>query len=210
MQSTEQYISKGYYSHSQIEGFISVKNYIFASRQRQNYLLLRFENLADFTANSLEFTLIQLDRTGTVLETSRHSYDNLTFCPGSTFTPSAGIPVHKYCTDFQVRFSAVTSGRFTYRVRDNLVNVFYTPVNSNDPAVLKQERNVWYPSAKVLTHGKQGLAVLCGICALLVLFGLSALQMYLRYQDAVEAHDQTTASWQTRQSACSLSSPFEE
>ena len=37
MSSAEQFISKGYYAHSQIEGFISVNNYIFVRDQQQKW-----------------------------------------------------------------------------------------------------------------------------------------------------------------------------
>ena len=210
MSSAEQYISKGFYPHSQIEGFISVKNYIFVSRQQQNFLLLRFENLADFTADSMEFTLIQMDRTGAVLKKTSHSYTGLTVAPGSTFTLPEGIPVHKYCTDFKLQFSTVTSGRFTYRVRDNAVIVLYTPTNADDSSDVQPVGAIWHHSIKPPKRGKQGLAVLCGICALLLLFGLTAYQMYDRYQDALEEREQASTSQQTQKDRDFSSLPSEE
>ncbi len=172
--------------------------------------MLRFENLADFTANSLEFSLIQMDRTGAVLRTSNHSYKNLTFCPGSTFSLPEGIPVHKYCTDFKVQFSTVTSGQYTYRVQEKTVTVLYAPTNSGNDSATQPVGTIWHHSIKPLRQGKQGLAVLCGICALLLLLGLTAYQMYDRYQDAVEEQEQELSYQQTQKDTRFSSLPNEE
>lgn len=192
MYSADQYISKGCYSHSQIEGFISVKNYIIMSRQEQNYLLLRFENMADFTAEAMEFTLVELDSAGTVLNTSAHSFRELSFAPGTTYTPREGIPIHKFCTDFKLQFSAVYSDRYTYRVKENAVTVFYTPVSSEESAATSPEDAIEHFSVKPLKRGKYGLAVLCGILTLLLLFALSAYGLYDRYQNALEESKEPT------------------
>ena len=194
MSSAEQFISKGYYAHSQIEGFISVKNYIFVRDQQQKYLLLRLHNLADFIANSLEFTITQLDSTGAVLATTTHFYDQLNFQPNRTFSLPKGIAVNEFCTDFKLNFTRVTSGNFVYRVQGADVAVFYTPVGGKDASEAEPVRTIWSSSIRPLKRGKQFLAVACGILALVLLFGLCTLRMYHRYQDALEEaqQDQST------------------
>ncbi len=192
MFSAEQYISKGVYSHSQIEGFISVKNYIIAGSQQQNYLLLRFENMADFTAEAMEFTLVELDSTGAVLNTSTHSYRELSFAPGTTHALPGAIPIHKFCTDFKVQFSAVYSDRFTYRVRENAVTVFYTPMSTEEATATTPVGAIEHFSVKPLKRSKQGLSILCGICTLLLLLALTVYGMYDSYRDALEEEQQST------------------
>jgi hypothetical protein len=196
MSSVEQIVSKGYYSHSQAEGFIAVKNYLFVRDQQQKYLLLRFYNFGDFTANSLEFTVTQIDSTGAVLSKTAHCYDKLNLQPNNTFSPAKGIPVNEFCTDFKLQFTRVISDQFTYQVNGTEITVLYTPSPSKESGASQPVRNVWATSIKPLRRGKQALAVLCGILALLILFGLSTYRLYDRYQDALEEATQETTSHQ--------------
>lgn len=186
MSSAQQYISKGFYSHSQIEGFVSVKNYIFVRNDHGKYLLLRFTNLSDFLVNSMEFTLIQMDRAGEILEKTKIRYDDLVFAPGRTFTPSEGIPVNEFCADFKLQFSSITSGDYLYRVQGKEVTVLYKQQSQAAEADMGKDRTIWTSSVRPLKPGKQGLSVLCGICALILLIGMSVYQMYDRYRDAIE------------------------
>ena len=196
MSSAQQYISKGDYAHSQIEQFVSVKNYMFVRNDDGKYLLLRFTNLADFIVNSMEFTILQLDSTGAVLETTKLHYDNLLFAPSRTYTPRQGIPVNEFCTDFKLQFSRVTSGDYVYRVQGKEITVLYEPKSQTETPA-DGERTIWSPSVRPLKHGKQALSVLCGICALILLIGLSVYQMYDRYRDAIEEAEEARSSQQS-------------
>lgn len=201
MFSEKQIVSKGYYAHSQIEGFLSIQQFIFVQdHQQHKHLLLRLRNAGDFIANSLEFTLTQLDSTGKVLGQSSHRFDGLTFRPGRVLTLPQSIPVHNFCTDFKLEFSLVTSGNFIYRVENQQVAVHYTPTLSSDPFLLEPVRSVFSLSVNPLRQGKPALAVLCGTLALLLLFGLSAYRMYDRYQDALEEAEEKTAYHQLQPS----------
>ena len=186
MSSSPQYIAKGFYTYSQIDQFISVKNYFFVQNDDQKYLLLRFSNASDFIANTMDFTVIQLNSSGTILEKTPVHYTGLMFTPGSTHTPETGIPVHPFCTDFKVEFSQVTSKNYIYEVRDGQVTVLFTPTSASANPIPERKSTVSTFSVHPIKSGKQGLAVLCGICALLLLISIATFRMYGKYRDATK------------------------
>ena len=190
MFSTPQYIAKGFYTHSQIDQFICVKDYFFTQKGDQKYLLLRFANSSDFTANSMAFTLIQLDCNGAVLEKTPIEYYGLNFISGSTHVPQEGIPINEFCTDFKVQFSLVTSGHYAYQVNGSQVTVRYTPTNTAGGPAVERTRTIFSLNIHPLKHGKQGLSILCGICVLLLLMGICIYRMYDNYRDATEEETQ--------------------
>lgn len=193
MSSLQQCISKGYYTHSQIDGFISVKNYLFTYVKDQKYLFIRFTNLTDFVVHSMRFTLSLLDRTGAVLQTREISLDQLTFQPGHTYSPPQAIAVDEFCTDFKLEFSQVTSGKYIYRVEGQRITVLYE--NNDQPlALTNSQRDIWAHTVRPLKTGRQGLSILCGICLLLLVLGLTIAGMSNRYQDALEEAAKQDAS----------------
>ena len=189
MSSPQQIISKGYYAHWQIDGFVSVKNYIFSYRDDRKYLLIRFSNLSDFVVHSMEFTLSLLDRSGTVLEERKILLKDLTFAPGHTYSPTQAFEVDEFCADFKVEFSRVISGKYIYRVDGQNITVLYDQETDLPPALAQPKATIWEHTVRPLKNGRQRLSVLCGVCALLLLLGLTLGKMYIRYQDALEERE---------------------
>ena len=190
MSSPQQIISKGYYAHAQIDGFVSVKNYIFSYMDDRKYLLIRFTNLSDFVVHSMEFTLSLLDRSGAVLEERKILLKDLTFVPGHTYSPTQAFEVDEFCTDFKVEFSRVTSGKYIYRVDGQNITVLYDQEADLPPALAQPKVSIWEHTVQPLKTGKQLRNVLCGICVLLLLLGLTLGKMYTRYQNVLEEREE--------------------
>ena len=125
MPSVQQHISKGLYHYSQLDSFISVKDYLFVRSDNRKCLLLRFSNDSDFTADSMEYTIVQLDSAGNLLGKTKVFRENMNFAPGSTYTADDGIVVQEYCNDFKILFTRVTSGCYQYTVKRGKVITHY-------------------------------------------------------------------------------------
>lgn len=116
---------KGIYRYPQINGFISVRNYMFAWQDDKRCLLLRFVNNFDQVIDSFEFTVTQLDVHGNVIKSLPIKYKKLGFRPGALYSSNKGIVVDDACADFKISFDKVRSGDYTYRVVDNKVVAYY-------------------------------------------------------------------------------------
>lgn len=125
MTSQRQYISKGLYEHPQISDLVSVKEYIFVRHNEKKCLALRFLNELDYVVTSMAFSVVQMDASGKILETSKIKYSGLNFLPGTTYVDLTMIVVDEYCADFRIVFTEIMSDRYKYTVRNGGFTVDY-------------------------------------------------------------------------------------
>lgn len=126
MAISQQRISKGFYQYSQVNNFITVKNYMFLREKGKKCLLLRFVNDTDFKVDSMEYTVVQLDAGGQTIATIPVVCKKMNFAPGEMYASNDSIVVDDYCSDFKIVFSAVHSGNYVYTVRDGRVVADYS------------------------------------------------------------------------------------
>ena len=126
MTANQQQISKGFYKYAQINDFITVKNYIYLRQNEKKCLLLRFANDSDFTVDSLEFVLIQLDSNGKVISKNNVIYNDMKLKSGEMYVENSAILVDEYCSDFKVVILRVLSGEYVYTLKNGRVIVNYS------------------------------------------------------------------------------------
>ena len=182
MPSVQQQISKGFYQYSQIDRFVSVKNYMFVRAGDRKCLLLRFSNDSDFGVNAMALTVTQLDSNGAVIGKIPVSYQDLSIAPGATYAPNGGLVVDERCNQFKLQFSWVRSGSYTYRVRDGRITVLY-PKSEETPLPVMPTTEEHGFSVTPRKRGKQWLAVLLAVAALLSIIGLNINHMYQKYTE---------------------------
>ena len=204
MTSQRQYISKGVYEYPQISDFVSVKEYIFIRHNDKKCLALRFFNELGYVVNTLEFSVVQMDASGKILETSKIKCKGLNFRPGTTYVDSSTLVVNEYCADFRVVFTEVVSERYKYTVRNGRVTVDYI---KNSGKIIKNGRRsdpITEFSIKPKSFGKPRLAVLlAGVVAFLLVL-LCAFDVVFSYDFFGLGNNKNKADF----SACSGS--FEE
>ena len=155
MVANQQQISKGFYQYSQVSDFISVKNYIYLRQNGQKCLMLRFVNDTNFTVDSMKFSVIQLDSSGTVLGQIDIAYDEMKLKSGAMYSADKAIVVDEYCSDFKVVIVQVNSGKYVYHVRDGRPVVSYTLPEANLIPPNKCKRQHYFGGAKVKKIFKQ-------------------------------------------------------
>lgn len=131
MSAEQQNITKCHYRYSQINNFVSVKDFMFVKENGINHLLIRFCNFSDFQVDSITFTIIQLDASGKTLDKLKFSLACEDLFPGNIFTPSAGFKVHKDCCDCKVVFNKVISGNYVYRIKGGKIIADYCKPESD-------------------------------------------------------------------------------
>jgi hypothetical protein len=178
MDSNQQILSKGFYQYAQIGNPVSVKDYIFLRNDQKKCLLLRFLNNLEYTVTAMDFTVIQMDSAGNVLENTQIVYKDLFFLPGSTYAESAGIVVDEACSDFKVVFSKVTAGKYEYTSRGGFPIVQY--VKGVEALEIEGEKgtNISKTSAKIRRFGKPHLVAAAAVLAVLVMIGITAWGTY--------------------------------
>ena len=133
MTSQRQYISKGFYERSQISDLVSVKEYIFVRHNEKKCLMLRFFNELNYVVNAMDFSVVQMDAAGKILETTKVKYTDLNFMPSTTYVDPTMIAVNEYCSDFRIVFTEIMSGRYKYTVRHGKVTVDY--IKAEEPII---------------------------------------------------------------------------
>lgn len=118
---------KGIYKHPQIEGFVSVKQFMFVYRNGVKHLLLRCSNDTETVLKTVHFVLTELDRDGAVLNVRHLSYKDIKAEAGEMFASPTGIPLSDECVDFKIKFVRAFSGKHTYKVAGKKAYVYYTP-----------------------------------------------------------------------------------
>lgn len=119
--------AKGIYSHPQISGFISAKQYMIISRDDGKYLTVRFSNDGGFTLTGICMTVYQLDARGNVLRKNTLEQSGMQVLPGATFSPRSIIEADAKCSDVKVQITYADAGEYRYLPRRNRVTVTYMP-----------------------------------------------------------------------------------
>lgn len=118
-------IEKGVYAHNQIEGYISVKEFIIMKQSNKRCLLIRYANDSDFEIHKFEFILTQLDASGKVIKRNKYQYTDLSIKPGETYSPNNGIVIDEECSDFTVRMLSLYSDPYHYIYKRGHITVHY-------------------------------------------------------------------------------------
>ena len=181
MTSQRQYISKGFYERAQISDLVSVKEYIFVRHNEKKCLMLRFSNELNYVVNVMEFSVVQIDAAGKILETTKIKYSDLNFMPGTTYVDSSMIVVNEFCADFRIVFTEIISGRYKYTVRNGRYTVDYikaeVPIIKNSSKTKRIKRFSIRPRRVETPRFAAFLATL--VAFLLVL--LCGYDVFLRY-----------------------------
>lgn len=175
-------LSKGYYRHSQINGFVTVKNYIYIKQNGKKCLLLRFFNETDFEIDRIEFTVIQLDASGNTLGEVRMQEDGLRFVAGGYYTCHDSIVMREGCHDFRVVMNEVISRDFRYCVRDGEVTAYYLKEQKallNMPKRAKRARKKEEFSVRTKHFEDSRAAVVLAVIAALLFVAMSVLRFVL-------------------------------
>ena len=119
------YIDKGVYSHRQIGGYMTVKQFMVVERSGKRCLILRFLNESAMEVNAMEFTVIQRNTHGEVIGTSKIKHTDLSVGAGELFSPESGAVISPECADFEIEMHSVVSGKYRYVFKGGQVTAHY-------------------------------------------------------------------------------------
>jgi len=195
MQTDAQMLSKGFYQYAQLNRFVTVKNYIFLRENGKKCLLLRFYNDMDYTVDRMEFTVVQMDAAGKVLERTPVVCKKLKFWSGSTYTMKDAIIVQELCNDFKIVFDEVRSDRYTYYVKDG------KPVAYFDVPQKKELQGGVYASdfdddCLEVKKKKYGRSAIAAWLAVLMILGLIAWNVFHIYRVEMDRRDALNSIYQ--------------
>lgn len=178
MDSNQQILSKGFYQYAQIGNPVSVKDYIFLRNDHKKCLLLRFLNNLEYIVTAMDFTVIQMDSAGNVLENTEIAYKDLFFLSGSTYAEPVGIVVDEACSDFKVVFSKISAGKYEYISRGGCPIVQYVKDAEELEITGDKGTNITKTSAKTRRFGKPHIVAVAAVLAVLVMIGITAWATY--------------------------------
>ena len=189
MQTDAQMLSKGFYQYAQLDRFIAVKNYIFLRDHGKKGLLLRLYNDMDYPVDHMEFTIVQMDAAGKILERTPVVCKKIKFYPGNTYTLKEAVIVHELCNDFKIVFDEVRAGRYTYYVKDGGAVAYFDlpPKRESQGATLAADIYESELSVKKKKYGRPAAAAWLAILMLLLLVAWNAYHIYRVEMDRREA-----------------------
>ena len=203
MASGQQRISKGFYQYSQVNNFITVKNYMFIRENDKKCLLIRFVNDSDFVVDSMEYVVVQLGVGGEIIKKSEVICKNMKLAPNEIYAPDDALVVDDYCSDFKVVFSCVKSGDYVYTVREGRVVVDYTlPDPPLDLGKKKRGSAVKRFGVQRRSIRRTAIATLAPIVALVL--AIVCVSLYM-----VRTFIETTSPEETQESATSFTDEVE-
>ena len=201
----QQYLSKGFYQHTQVGNPVSVKNYIFLRNNNKKYLLIRYANELDHTVHEMYMTLVQLDAAGKTITNTKLQYKDLQFLPGSTFAENAGILVDEKCTDFRVIIQKVISGQYEYSTYAGEPIVRYIKRSKDLGLKTPLRANISAPKVRKRTFGKPVLSVVLATLAVLAMIVVNVYGAFADYRDMKIAEAQAKAEAEAQQTETSVS-----
>ena len=131
------YFIKGVYDHSQIGGYLTVKQYIMMEQDGKHCLLLRFENELATSIHAVEYTVKQLDSDGAEITATNVKYTDLDLKSGRLFCPQEGIVLDKKCVNFLVQMRSLVSGETKFLFHKGQVTEHYDPRGYEDHGTRK-------------------------------------------------------------------------
>ncbi len=177
----QQNVAKGFYRYPQINGFISVKQYMFVHEDGKKYLLIRFSNDSDFCADRIKYRVTRMDIEGDVLGADVYDSGNILLEEGNTYAPSVPIAVEDRCVDFKLDILEVRSGDYRYHVREGKVVTSYVPSGTETG-----NRRTRYSQVEANVVKRRGFGKLAFIAAALLTLAVivNAIHMLYLYVDA--------------------------
>lgn len=189
MKSKKQYIDKGIYSHPQIGGYLTVKQFLLVEREGKRCLLLRFANESDFVIDRAEFTVKQYNAAGKMIGSVNIKYDGISIAVGDMFAPKNGIVVDETCVDFIVQMSYVGSGCYKYIFKNGSVIAYYEKAQKTD------KRRVGKNTSKVTVRQKyRGSGKMYGLLAFLSFVLVIGAFVYVVYDTYKPEEPEETAA----------------
>ena len=184
-----EFVEKGNYTHTSIDGYIALKQYIFTKKDGKRCLLFRFVNDSVHTVNAFEFVLTQLSGDGRVLGRSRIKYTSLSIPGGGVYVPERGIAVHNSCTDFRIRLVSFVQGVYKYTVKGGRAVAHYDPRGYRAP---RKRKNAYsdVEVRSILGLGRKFFALL----AVIALIFIAVSSFTAKYRTSNSLSEQTYLS----------------
>lgn len=126
-QYKQTFMIKGLYSHAQIHGYFTVKEYIMLEREGKHCLLVRFENELLRTVNEMDFTVRQYNAAGKMIGKINLHYTELQIEPGQRYCTQQGIVLDEECVDCVVQIRYLIGEGVKYIFRKGVVTEHYDP-----------------------------------------------------------------------------------
>ena len=123
----QSFIAKGIYTHAQVHGYFTVKEYIMLEEEEKRCLLIRFENEMDITVNEMDFVVKQFNSAGKLVGKVKMHYSDLSIEPGELYCTEQGIVVDNDCVDCVVQIKYLIGDTVKYVFRRGLVTEHYDP-----------------------------------------------------------------------------------
>ena len=166
----ENIISKGYYTHPQLSGLISVSQYIVLSKDNEKVLLLRMNNDKNEEVTGYSFRVLQYNAAGNLISEQTVEQNDLSYAPGVTFTVDQRITISDDCVDFKVAIISVKCGRYLYVVKDEEIVSSYVidddiECTKGKPQYLKKMKGEGQKLSPRVYHSKK---VIFGISAIII------------------------------------------
>ena len=182
---------KGNYNHPQPQGFVAVKQYIFAKSGDKRTLLLRFANESPLSIEEMEMLITELDKNGKVIDRRRITHSDLTVAPGSTYCPTRAVVVKNECVDIRVQVLSVRSGVYRYTSRGGRLVCHY-----DKQGVSLKGKKPKHGHTEVKTVGGSVGKALSLIAAIaLVLIGVTAAMSRYHSNSLTTSLDRETSSY---------------
>lgn len=121
----EEIISKGLYTHPQVPGFVSVKQYILLRRQGKKNLFLRFENHRREVVTALSFSVKQFDAKGSLINQEHFALTKVNCAGEGVLVFDKAIKIKERCADFRVTVHSATYGEYVYEAHGDTLRVLY-------------------------------------------------------------------------------------
>ena len=139
----------------------------------------------------MSYTVVQYDAEGNTVACSQMEHGGIEIPPGGTYAPRDGVSVEEACVDFEIVFSRVSSGRYTYRVIDRIVSVYYNGAEEVFPAVQGKPEH----SVKRRAFGNEN-ARLAVLIAVLLLIALNIMNVFSPYRES-EKNTENAETYET-------------
>ncbi len=135
-----------FYTHSQIEGLLRVREYLITDIGGRRCLLLRWVREMDADIDGMTYAVVQLDAAGRELNRRiiTHERADIPTPRGGIFAPERGIPADSRCADVRVYLLEVRSGEYIYRI--------------SPAATSKEEVTVTYATEDAWVYDRQAVA----------------------------------------------------
>ncbi len=199
MVSEKHYIAKGVYRHSQIDHFISVKNYIFLRNNGKKYLLLRFSNELDYAVDGLTYAVLQYDANGNEITNKRIDMDGVKIRPHEMFATDSALEVDEKCVDFRVVFLEVRSGKYHYRTVEKIVSVYYADTEDlfDDEESLYEAEPIYEYSVTRRRFGDVRRVKSLAAIIVLILLTINILHMIFAYRAYINETEENASHRET-------------